>query len=323
VSDDLPCFRLTGDGEDLQTSISRLPLARPIATIAPKAGEEARMEIAGKAAVVTGGGSGIGRGIALALAREGASVAIADIMDDNARAVTSEIEAAGGRAVAVPCDVTDRASVAAMKEQAERQLGPVSLLVANAGVTMFEELTDMSDADVDWVIDVSLHGVVHCTQAFLPGMIERGEGHIVATASVAGLMAPFIGRHAPYCGAKAGIIGFILSLRGDIAKHGVGASVFCPSAVESRITDSPLYRPARYGGPSRGEVTLPDGAGEEGHAVSRPAGEAGDMVVEAIRANRAVIVTDPTHRAGFDRGLLALVHEAFDAAADFDRARRK
>jgi NAD(P)-dependent dehydrogenase (short-subunit alcohol dehydrogenase family) len=281
------------------------------------------MEITGKVAVVTGGGNGIGRGIAMALASEGASVAIADIMEDNARAVVSEIEAAGGRAVAIACDVSDRASVAAMRQEAERQLGPVSLLVANAGVTMFEELTYMSDEDIDWVIDISLYGVVHCVQAFVPGMIARSEGHIVATASIAGLLAPFIGQHAPYCAAKAGIIGFILSLRGDLEKHGVGASVLCPSAVESRITNSPLYRPDRYGGAKQGEVTLPDGAGEEGHAVSRPAEEAADMVIEAIRAGRAIIVTDPTHRAGFDKGLAALVHEAFDAAAAFDAARGK
>jgi len=279
------------------------------------------MDISNKTAVVTGGGSGIGRGIALTLAREGAAVAIADIMEDNALKVAGEIEALGARAVAIACDVTDRASVAAMKSEAERQLGPVSLLVANAGVTMFEDLTDMSDDDVDWVIDVSLYGVVHCVQAFIPDMIARREGHVVATASVAGLMAPFIGQHAPYCGAKAGVIGFMLSLRPDLARHNVGASVFCPSAVQSRITDSPRYRPARYGGPADGEVTLPDGAGEEGLAAGRPAEEAGEMVAEAIRANRAMIVTDSTHRAGFDAGMVALVHEAFDAATEFDRVR--
>lgn len=209
------------------------------------------MEISGRAAVVTGGGSGIGRGIALALAQEGAAVAIADIMEENARAVADEIEALGGQAMAIACDVSDRTSVARLKRETEQALGPLSLLIANAGVTMFDELTDMSDDDVDWVIDVSLYGVVHCVQAFLPRMIEEGEGHIVATASIAGLLAPFIGHHAPYCAAKAGIIGFILSLRSDIAKHGIGASVLCPSAVESRITDSPLYRPDRYGGPSQ------------------------------------------------------------------------
>ena len=194
------------------------------------------MEISGKTAVVTGGGNGIGRGIAMALAREGASVAIADIMADNAASVVKEIEAAGGRAVAIACDVSDRASVAAMRQEAERLLGPVSLLIANAGVTMFEELTDMSDEDVDWVIDVSLYGVVHCIQAFVPGMIARGEGHIVATASVAGLMAPFIGQHAPYCGAKAGIIGFTRSLALEVAGRGITVNAVAPGFVQTDMT---------------------------------------------------------------------------------------
>ncbi|MCB2074336.1 MAG: SDR family NAD(P)-dependent oxidoreductase [Novosphingobium sp.] len=276
------------------------------------------MDVSGKVAVVTGGGSGIGKAIALALAREGAAVAVADIMEASAAAVADEIGRAGGRAVAIACDVSDRASVAAMKRQVNRELGPVSLLVANAGVTMFEELTDMSDDDVDWVIDVSLYGVTHCIQAFLPDMIAAREGHVVATASVAALLAPFVGAHAPYVAAKAGIVGMILSLRPDLAKYGVGASVLCPSAVESSITDSPRYRPASYGGPQQSEVTLPRAADQHDQAVSRPAGEAAQMVLNAIRNDYPVIVTDPTHRKGFEQGYVRYVLDAFDEAARFD-----
>ena len=227
------------------------------------------MEVAGKAAVVTGGGSGIGRGIALVLARAGASVGVADIMADNARAVAAEIEAEGGKAAALHCDVTDRASVSAMKAAANSALGPVQLLVANAGVTMFELLEDMTDAEVDWVIDVSLYGVVHCIQAFQQDMIAAGEGHLVATASTAGLMAPFHERHAPYCGAKAGIIGFMLALRRDLEKHGVGASVLCPGFVASSIAQSHRYRPEAYGGPNEREVVLPLQGGGGGHPPAR------------------------------------------------------
>lgn len=274
------------------------------------------MEVSGKVAVVTGGGSGIGRGIALVLAREGATVAIADIMDANAAAVAEEIAAAGGSTIAVGCDVSDRTSVAAMKAEVNRQLGPVSLLIANAGVTMFEELTDMSDDDVDWVIDVSLYGVTHCIQAFLPDMIAAREGHIVATASTAALMAPFIGEHAPYVAAKAGIIGMIMSLRADLGKYKVGASVLCPGAIQSRIHDSPRYRPAHYGGPRDAATSMP----QDVRAIGRPAVEAGRMVLDAIRKDRAVIVTDPSHRRGFEQGFVRLVEEAFDDADAFDAA---
>jgi NAD(P)-dependent dehydrogenase (short-subunit alcohol dehydrogenase family) len=145
-------------------------------------------------------------------------------------------------------------------------------------------------------------------------MIEAREGHIVATASIAGLMAPFIARHAPYCAAKAGIIGMILSLRADIEKYGVGASVLCPGAVQSDIALSARYRPAQYGGPSEAVAAIP----QDLHAIGRPAVEAGQMVLEAIRAGSPIILTDASQRAGFDRGMARMVHEAFDAAAAFD-----
>jgi NAD(P)-dependent dehydrogenase (short-subunit alcohol dehydrogenase family) len=206
-----------------------------------------------------------------------------------------------------------------MKAEANSRLGPISLLVANAGVTLFEELQDMSDTDVDWVIDVSLYGVTHCIQAFLPDMIAAREGHIVATASAAALMAPFVGEHAPYVAAKAGIVGMILSLRADLGKYNVGASVLCPGAVRSQIHASRSYRPSGYGGPSDEAATMP----QDVRLIGRPATEAGQMVLNAIRNDRAVIVTDPSHRRGFEQGFVRLVQEAFDDAAAFDTAPRQ
>ncbi len=212
---------------------------------------------------------------------------------------------------------SDRASVKAMREEAVRSLGPISILAANAGVTLFEDLADMTDENVDWVIDISLYGVVHCVQAFLPAMLAAGEGHIVATASSAGLLAPYHNQHAPYCGAKAGIIGFILALRNEVASRGVGASVLCPGFVESRITESKSYRPGRYGGPTDGTVVLPlQGIN---HPPARPAEQAGQMVVNAILRNRAVISTDGNLRQGFEAGMAAMVRELFDDADEFDR----
>jgi NAD(P)-dependent dehydrogenase (short-subunit alcohol dehydrogenase family) len=269
------------------------------------------MDVSGKVAVVTGGASGIGKGIAQVLAEAGATVVIADIMEASARKTADEI---GRGAVAVVCDVSERTSVAEMKAEVSRRLGPVGVLIANAGVTVFEELTRMSDDDVDWVIDVSLYGVTHCIQAFLPEMIAAREGHIVATASAAALMAPFVGEHAPYCAAKAGIIGMILSLRADLGKYNVGASVLCPGAVQSQIHGSPRYRPAQYGGPRDGVATMP----QDVRAIGRPAVEAGQMVLNAIRNDRPVIVTDPSHRSGFEQGFMRMVLEAFDDAAAYD-----
>ena len=134
-------------------------------------------EISGKAAFVTGGGSGIGRALAEALAAEGAGVAVAAILADNARRVADAVGAAGGTAVAIACDVSDRASVRRAKEEANSALGPVSLLFANAGVTSFQAFTVMSDDDVDWILGVDLMGVLNCLAAFLP---ETREVRVVA-----------------------------------------------------------------------------------------------------------------------------------------------
>ena len=185
-------------------------------------------EIAGRVAFVTGGGSGIGRALASALAVEGAAVVVADILDENARAVAEEIGAAEGTAVALACDVSDRASVRQAKDEANAALGPVSLLFANAGVTSFQPLVEMSDDDIDWIIGVDLMGVVNCLTAFLPDMVAARDGHVCATSSVAGLCAGWIPYHSAYSAAKLGVLGMMLNLRLELAELGVGASVLVP-----------------------------------------------------------------------------------------------
>ena len=168
-------------------------------------------EITG-AAVVTGGGSGIGMALAKELAKQRVAVAVADIIVDNARKVTNEIKAAGGKAVAIHCDVCERDSIKQMKSEATAALGSIKLVFANAGATSFDPLMDMSDDDVDWIIQVNLMGVMNTTRAFLPDMMAAREGHIVATASMAGLLPGWIPVHVAYSAAKAGIIGAMLNL---------------------------------------------------------------------------------------------------------------
>jgi NAD(P)-dependent dehydrogenase (short-subunit alcohol dehydrogenase family) len=181
-------------------------------------------DIAGKSAVITGGATGIGMGIAKELARCGVPVAIADIMIDNARRTVGEIVAAGGKAIAIPCDVCERASIAAMREEAEAALGPIQLLFANAGATNFQRLSEIEDNDIDWLIQVNLMGVINTVKAFLPGMIAAGGGHMVATSSMAGLLPGWIPLHTIYSAAKLGIIGFMMNLAMEVKQHGVAVS---------------------------------------------------------------------------------------------------
>lgn len=278
-------------------------------------------EINGRVAVVTGGGSGIGRGLALELARAGAAVAIADIMEENATKVADEIRAEGGRAIGVQCDVIDRASIQRMKAQVKKELGAVSLLFANAGATSFERITDMSDADVDWIIHANLMGVTNCILAFYPDMVAAKDGHVFATSSTAGLLPTWVPYHAPYSGAKLGIIGMMLNLTTEAAENNVGVTVLCPGGVVSNMKqNNSLYRPDRFGGPTEGGVKIPEGFFQHADLKFRPAEEVGKMCVQAVRENRPIVITDGSMRKLFRETYVKLVEEAFDFVDDFDRA---
>jgi NAD(P)-dependent dehydrogenase (short-subunit alcohol dehydrogenase family) len=271
-------------------------------------------EISGKAAVVTGGGSGIGMGLAKELARQGATVAIADILLENAEAVAKEINAAGGKALAIHCDVCDRDSIKRMKAAACDALGPIQLVFANAGATSFSRLTEMSDDDVDWIIQVNLMGVMATTRAFLPDMIATGEGHIVATASMAGLVPGWIPVHAPYSAAKAGIIGLMMNLALELKEHNIHLTSYCPGAVASGMkSNNGLYRPARFGGPTQ-QATVKFSGTSTVHSdlkFYRPEAIA-PMVLKAVRNNRAFVFDHADQRQVFRDLYSAVVEACYD-----------
>lgn len=278
-------------------------------------------EIKGRTALVTGGGSGIGRGLAMALAAEGASVVVVDILKEPAERVVGEIKQAGGKAVALTCDVSDRAAVARMKAEANAAFGkPVTLMLANAGVTCFDRITDMTEQDVDWIIQVNLMGVTNCIMAFYPDLVAAKDGHIFATASTAGLLPSWVPYHAPYSGAKLGVIGLMLNLRIEASEKNVGCTVLCPGGVISGMkANNAKYRPERFGGPSDGEVKVPDGFFAHANLKFRPAEEVARMCMNAIRDNRAMVVTDPEMRATFEETYVKLVREAFDDVDAFEK----
>lgn len=277
-------------------------------------------DLKGKTALVTGGGSGIGRSLAIALAREGARVAVADIMPDNARAVAHAITQAGGSALAVHCDVSDRAAVRRMKAEINATFGTVSLLFPNAGAVAFQRLTDMAENDIDWIVQVDLFGVIHCLTAFLPDMIDAREGHVLATASAAGLIPTFVPYHAPYSSAKMGVIGMMLNLRHELAEFGIGATVLCPFGVETGMKENnERYRPDRYGGPRNEPVKLPGTFFEDIAIQFRSPDEVAQLALRAVKLNRPMVITDASQRQRFVEGYANLVMTAFDDVAAFDR----
>jgi 2-hydroxycyclohexanecarboxyl-CoA dehydrogenase len=188
------------------------------------------MKIAGTRAVVTGAGSGIGRATALRLARTGASVVAVDIDPGTAGATAG---ACGTAAAAYICDVADGEAVAALAGQIEDDLGPVDVLVNNAGVGVAGPFLRGSLEDWQWLRGVNLDGVVHGCHAFGERMVRRGRGHVVNIGSGAGYTPNR--NMAAYCASKAAVIMLSQCLRADWSSSGVGVSGICPGLIKTPI----------------------------------------------------------------------------------------
>lgn len=207
------------------------------------------MRLEGLAAVVTGAGRGIGAAIARALAAEGAAVVVAARTASTIEATAEAIRATGRRVWAVPCDVTDPASVRTLAEAATRYHGPVDILVNNAGVAHSAPLHRLTLDDWQRVFAVNATGTFLCTQAFLPGMLERQRGRIVNVASIAGLHgARYI---AAYSAAKHAVIGFTRSVAAEVAGTGVTCNAICPGFVDTEMTRESVERVVAKTGKSR------------------------------------------------------------------------
>jgi NAD(P)-dependent dehydrogenase (short-subunit alcohol dehydrogenase family) len=192
-------------------------------------------QLADKVAIVTGGGSGIGRAIALGLAREGARVCVSDIDGARAERVAAEI---GATATAVPCDVSDSAQVDAMVNAAATSLGRLDILVNNAGRAQRGFVADLTNEQWDSVFAVNMRGTFLCSRAALRHMIPQRSGRIVNTASGLG-MRPSPGGSA-YGASKAAIIHFTQTLAIEAARHGITVNAFTPG-----VTDTPFWRAFR------------------------------------------------------------------------------
>lgn len=191
---------------------------------------------AAQVAVVTGGASGLGRALAKALGRRGAHVTVADIDAAGAARVAEAIAAGGGRAEAAAIDVSDAAAVQALVDGVVGRHGRIDLLINNAGFAVAGDLRDIPLAEWQRIVDVNLMGVVHGCRAAYPWMVKQGSGHIVNTASLAGLIgAPAL---TPYAMTKAAVIALSTGLRDEAAPHGVKVSVLCPGFIATNIYDA-------------------------------------------------------------------------------------
>jgi len=191
------------------------------------------MKLEGRNALVTGAGRGIGRAIALALARDGAQVAVADVDGESAARVAAEAAALGRRAVAIRVDLTRRTEVEAMVARAVQELGSVDILVNNAGWDKVAPFLESDEDTWDRIIALNFKGVLYTCRAAVPGMVERGGGRVVNIGSDAGRGGSY--GQAVYSGTKGAVIAFSKTLAREVARHKVAVNVVCPGLTETHL----------------------------------------------------------------------------------------
>ena len=255
-------------------------------------------DLGGKVAVVTGGASGIGRAMADRFAGEGMSVVLADVEEAALDIAAKELGESGAQVLAVPTDVSQAADVEALAAAARERFGTVHVVCNNAGVGGHGYQTDEAPlVEWQWVLGVNLWGVIHGVKTFLPILVEQNEGHIVNTASVAGLISlPFM---APYAVAKHGVVALSEATFFELAMRGsaVGVTVLCPGWVNTRIMDSTRNWPGRLGDEPAGSADAGWAAGGEElirNVIGQgaPPSVAADDVLECIRTGRFMAHTD-------------------------------
>ncbi|MBI5305743.1 MAG: SDR family oxidoreductase [Chloroflexi bacterium] len=202
-----------------------------------------RFRLDGKTALITGGGQGIGRAYALALAEAGANVAIVDVNATTANQVAEEIRQLGRRSLAIMADVTRREDVASMVQTIVREWGKLDIGVNNAGVGEWVKSEEMPEEKWDWLMDINLKGVFLCAQAEAQVMIPRRSGKIISTASMSGSIVNRPQPQAAYNASKAAVIHLTRSLAAEWAQYGINVNCISPGYIYTPLIGTPERAP--------------------------------------------------------------------------------
>jgi NADP-dependent 3-hydroxy acid dehydrogenase YdfG len=265
--------------------------------------------LVGKVAAITGGARGIGRATAQAFVSKGMRVAIGDLDVEAARATASEL---GGGTVAYELNVTDRGSFEAFLEAVERELGPIEVLVNNAGIMQIGPFLAEDDRTAHRQVDINVHGVLYGMKAVLPRFLERGSGHLVNIASSAG-KGGFPGG-ATYCGTKHFVVGASEAVRGELRDTGIEISCVMPAVVNTDLTAG--VKPARFIKniepedvadaivealeKPRFDVFVPKSIGPINRAMALLPRAAREGIARALRADRVLLDIDEDERRGYE-----------------------
>jgi NAD(P)-dependent dehydrogenase (short-subunit alcohol dehydrogenase family) len=274
-------------------------------------------DLKGKTAYISGAASGIGFGIASALAQAGANIAMIDIRADALTDARDRLHNLGVHIETFVSDVSDAAVLEETARAIDAAFGPIHIVCNNAGVSMLgEPLEDISLSDWNWVIDVNIKGVINGIHTFVPRLRRQGEGgHIVNTASIAGLQVNPNFRTGAYAMTKYAVVALSEALEQELGGTGIGVSVLCPAAVDTGIHLSARARPQRHGGPFvRSADHFMGDLIKEG---LRPE-QVGARVVQAIRDDEFYILTHSSPREWVERRF-ARIMKAFDRAEAFEK----
>jgi NAD(P)-dependent dehydrogenase (short-subunit alcohol dehydrogenase family) len=237
-------------------------------------------------AIITGGASGIGKALGEELARRGSQVVLADLQIDRAEEIATQIKASGGKAKAAKLDVTDFAAVEQLVQETAMRTGRIDYIFNNAGIAIGGTVKNYTIEDWNYILDINLRGVINGVQAVYNLMVSQGFGHIVNTASLAGLL-PAPGS-VSYSATKHAIVGLSKSLRAEAAIHGIQVSVLCPGVIRTPI----LEKGGKYGrilkGISDKEIQLKQEMFEKYNPMS--ANLFAKEALDRVAKNEAIIV---------------------------------